>query len=114
MEPIYNSLFLVLILILAIPSLLWWRKKIKKKINQFLDGFGWEHVGKGTAQYRKDRLGFTDNYVPFWIRKMNFPYRADVVYYLKGKTFRYKILVTRPGEQGSPFIFKLYRKLRKK
>lgn len=74
--------------------------------------FGWEFVGKGTADYRGGKLGISDNFVPNWLKRFRFSF-SEGISYVKGSNFRYKIIMTRPGEQGSPFLYELYKRKRK-
>ena len=87
-------------------------------IDSFLNRFfkkkpKWKFVCSGDADYG---IGGTllVNHVklPKWLRRRKFPYDADVIYFVNGKRFVYKIIMTRPGEQGSPFEYAIYKKKR--
>ena len=85
-------------------------KRAFRKLQAKLHG-GWELIGYSLEGYDWIKEDLRD--VPKWVQKVAFTYDDFGAYYIKGKTFIYKVIVE-PGYGQGYRNYYFYRKLRRK
>lgn len=90
------------------------RKLLKKLLGR---KSSWEYIGKNDERYQTWRDPAYPKKVPRWLRKVldRTNMRIGYSYYFKGKSFRYKVVVSFYNGNGTaPPIYLFYRKKRKR
>lgn len=76
--------------------------------------FGWDFVCSGDCDWVKGgKVKINDKRIPPWLRSKRYSFqRVGVTYNFKGNHFQYKVLISRPGQQGSTLAYEIFKRER--